>query len=193
MPTNETQTKHCKFCQSEIPAKASVCSQCGRKQKGKLKWILIVIFVLIFLGALGSAMGDSSQTSTPTPNTSGTETAPTSDSGTETKEEPMEIMDISPAELLDAYETNEVKADALYDGKTIRLSGAVEAIGKDLLDDVYITFAGEEFSITSVQCYFSDDAQIQQVMELQEGDSVTVVGVCDGYFVNVSVKNCAFE
>lgn len=183
MSNNENQTKHCKYCQSEIPAAASVCSQCGRKQKGKLKWVLIAIFVLIFLGALGSVMGDSNQTSTPAPNTS----------GTETEQETAEILDVSPAELLDAYETNEVKADALYDGKTIRLNGAVESIGKDILDDVYITFAGEEFSITSVQCYFSDDAQIQQVMELQEGDSVTVVGVCDGYFVNVSVKNCAFE
>ncbi|MBM6828617.1 hypothetical protein H9X85_03085 [Anaerotignum lactatifermentans] len=182
MPNNENQTKHCKYCQSEIPAAASVCSQCGRKQKGKLKWILIVIFVLIFLGALGSAMGDSGQTSTPA-----------SDSGTETKAETVEILDVSPAELLDAYETNEVKADALYDGKTLRLSGTVESIGKDILDDIYITFAGEEFSITSVQCYFSDDAQIQQVMELQEGDSVTVVGVCDGYFMNVCVNNCVFE
>lgn len=193
MSNNENQTKHCKYCQSEIPAAASVCSQCGRKQKGKLKWILIAIFVLIFLGALGSAIGDSNQTSTPAPSTPGTETTPASNSSTETKAETVEILDVSPADLLDAYETNEVKADALYDGKTVRLSGTVESIGKDIMDDVYITFAGEEFSLSSVQCYFSNDAQIQQVMELQEGDSVTVVGVCDGYFVNVSVKNCAFE
>lgn len=189
MSNNENQTKHCKYCQSEIPAAASVCSQCGRKQKGKLKWVLVAIFVLIFLGALGSAVSDSSPTAPSAPAGSGTSAA------TESTQTPPaeEIMEVSPAELMSAYETNEVKADALYDGKKLRISGTVESIGKDILDDVYITFAGEEFSITSVQCYFSDDAQIQQVMELQEGDSVTVVGVCDGYFMNVCVNDCVFE
>ena len=125
MPNNETQTKHCKYCQSEIPEKASVCSQCGRKQKGKLKWVLIVIFALIFLGALGSAMEGSNQTATPTSNTTNKETASTSGSGTETKADVVEIIDVSPTELLDAYESNEIKADSLYGGKTLRINGTV--------------------------------------------------------------------
>lgn len=52
---------------------------------------------------------------------------------------------------------------------------------------------GEEFAITSVQCYFSDEAQIEKVMELQEGDAITLVGVCDGKFGNVLIKDCVFE
>lgn len=193
MPNNETQTKHCKYCQSEIPEKASVCSQCGRKQKGKLKWILIVIFALIFLGALGSAMESSNQTSEPASSTTNTETSPASDSDTATKTDVIEIIDVSPTELLDAYESNEIKADSLYGGKTLRINGTVGSIGKDIMDDVFITFAREEFAITSVQCYFSDEAQIQKVMELQEGDNVTVIGVCDGYFMNVSINDCVFQ
>ena len=62
-----------------------------------------------------------------------------------------------------------------------------------LYTSVYITFAGEEFAITSVQCYFSDEAQIEKVMELQEGDTITLVGVCDGKFGNVLIKDCVFE
>lgn len=106
---------------------------------------------------------------------------------------PVEIMEVSPADLLSSYEANEVKGDALYEGKTMRLSGTVGSIGKDVMEEVYITFAGEEFAITSVQCYFSDEAQIEKVMELQEGDAITLVGVCDGKFGNVLIKDCVFE
>ena len=102
-------------------------------------------------------------------------------------------MEVSPADLLSSYEANEVKGDALYEGKTMRLSGTVGSIGKDVMEEVYITFAGEEFAITSVQCYFSDEAQIEKVMELQEGDTITLVGVCDGKFGNVLIKDCVFE
>lgn len=46
------KAKKCKFCQSEIPQKASVCPQCGRKQGGKAKWIIAVIVVLLIFSAL---------------------------------------------------------------------------------------------------------------------------------------------
>ena len=154
------KTKKCKFCQSEIPQKASVCPQCGRKQGGKAKWIIAVIVVLLIFSAL--AGGEEK------PASSTGENAPVAENNT-------------------ATETNNT------DGKTMRLSGTVGSIGKDIVDDVYITFAGEEFAITSVQCYFSDEAQIEKVMELQEGDAITLVGVCDGKFGNVLIKDCVFE
>lgn len=185
------KTKKCKFCQSEIPQKASVCPQCGRKQGGKAKWVIAVIVVLLIFSAL---MGGEEK-----PASSSGENAPVAENsaGTENSQAeettPVEIMEISPAELLSSYEANEVKGDALYEGKTMRLSGTVGSIGKDIMEDVYITFAGEDFAITSVQCYFSDEAQIEKVMELQEGDAITLVGVCDGKFANVLIKDCVFE
>ena len=187
------KTKKCKFCQSELPQKASVCPQCGKKQGGKAKWVIAVIVVLLIFSALaggGEKPASSSEENAPVAENSTT----TETNKTETEETaPVEIMEISPADLLSSYEANEVKGDALYDGKTMRLSGTVGSIGKDVLEEVYITFAGEEFAITSVQCYFSDEAQIEKVMELQEGDTITLVGVCDGKFGNVLIKDCVFE
>ena len=187
------KTKKCKFCQSELPQKASVCPQCGKKQGGKAKWVIAVIVVLLIFSALaggGEKPASSSEENAPVAENSTT----TEPNKTETEENaPVEIMEISPADLLSSYEANEVKGDALYDGKTMRLSGTVGSIGKDVLEEVYITFAGEEFAITSVQCYFSDEAQIEKVMELQEGDTITLVGVCDGKFGNVLIKDCVFE
>lgn len=187
------KTKKCKFCQSELPQKASVCPQCGKKQGGKAKWVIAVIVVLLIFSALaggGEKPASSSEENAPVAENSTT----TEPNKTETEETaPVEIMEISPADLLSSYEANEVKGDAFYDGKTMRLSGTVGSIGKDVLEEVYITFAGEEFAITSVQCYFSDEAQIEKVMELQEGDTITLVGVCDGKFGNVLIKDCVFE
>lgn len=49
------KTKVCKHCQSEIPKKAKICPNCHKKQGGKLKWIVIVIFAM---GIIGSLMDD---------------------------------------------------------------------------------------------------------------------------------------
>ena len=145
------KAKKCKFCQSEIPQKASVCPQCGRKQGGKAKWVIAVIVVLLIFSAL--AGGEEKPASSSEENAPVAENSTTTEPNkTETEETaPVEIMEISPAELLESYEANEVKGDALYEGKTMRLSGTVGSIGKDIVDEVYITFAGEEFAITSVQ------------------------------------------
>ncbi|WP_394267440.1 hypothetical protein [Anaerotignum sp.] len=187
------KTKKCKFCQSDIPQKASVCPQCGRKQGGKVKWVVLVIVVLVIFGALAGGDDEPASSSGKNPPVAENNTA-TEPSQTEAEETtPVEIMEISPAELLASYEANEVKGDSLYEGKTMRLSGTVGSIGKDIVEEVYITFAGEDFAITSVQCYFSDEAQIEKVMELQEGDAITLVGVCDGKFGNVLIKDCVFE
>lgn len=55
------ETKICKHCQSEIPAKAKVCPNCRKKQGGMgcLGVILVVVGILIFLFAFIGMMGGS--------------------------------------------------------------------------------------------------------------------------------------
>lgn len=55
------ETKICKHCQSEIPAKAKVCPNCRKKQgvMGCLGVILLVVGILIFLFAFIGMMGGS--------------------------------------------------------------------------------------------------------------------------------------
>ena len=177
------------------------------KKKGScLKTILIVIAVLLVLGIIGNLIGGDKENETNSENVQvdNTETSQTSNAEAEpsnieieepeTIAEPEEILEIAPGDLLDSYEANEVKGDAIYENKKMRITGVISSIGKDVLENVYITFEGNnKYSITSVQCFFSDDSEIEKVMELNQGDTITIVGVCDGKFGNVTIKDCIIE
>ena len=71
----ETKTKICKYCKSEIDAKAKICPNCRKKQNGKLKWIIIAIVVLAILGAISDGGDDSSSNSSSNSTKSTTEAA----------------------------------------------------------------------------------------------------------------------
>ena len=45
----KSKTKLCKYCKTEIPKGAKICATCGKKQGGKLKWVIIVLVVLLLL------------------------------------------------------------------------------------------------------------------------------------------------
>ena len=47
----------------------------------------------------------------------------------------------------------------------------------------------DPYAILGVQCYFEED-QKDSLTSLKEGDTVTVIGTCEGQVVSVSVKNC---
>ena len=49
MKQENSTTKLCKHCKTEIPKDAKVCPNCRKKQGGKLKWIIIGVVVLIVL------------------------------------------------------------------------------------------------------------------------------------------------
>ena len=63
------KTKICKYCKTEIPAKAKYCPNCQKKQKNGLWWkILVGLLVVGIIGSLlggGDDSGSSSSTNTP--------------------------------------------------------------------------------------------------------------------------------
>ena len=66
MGKEQNVTKKCKFCKSEMHAKATVCPVCKRAQKKSHGCLLsILIFIIIFCGGIALAMnlGDSIQRS----------------------------------------------------------------------------------------------------------------------------------
>ena len=99
------KTKKCKFCQSELPQKASVCPQCGKKQGGKAKWVIAVIVVLLIFSAL---VGGEEKPTSSGENPPVAENSTPSDTGKTEETAPVEIMEVSPADLLSSYEANEV-------------------------------------------------------------------------------------
>lgn len=163
----------------------------GKKKGSCLKTTLTIFAVFIALGVLGSIFGESEENNN---NGSNSKEISEDNKDEETVYNMGDVMDIDPKSLLKDYEDNEVRGDELYDGKIMRLTGTVKSIGKDITEKVYITFEAEnEYSITAVQCFFTDEEQIQKVTSLSEGDTVTVVGKCDGKFGNVFIKDCIFQ
>jgi len=82
---------------------------------------------------------------------------------------------VTAPELISDYQANEIAADQRYKGRVIQVSGAVESIGKDIVDSMYITLkSGEKYDVVSVQCFFDDSAG-PRLARLRESDNVTVV------------------
>lgn len=93
---------------------------------------------------------------------------------------------ISASNLVAAYDANEVNADDNFKGKKFYVIGYIDDIGKDILDDIYVTLqAGDSFR--TVQCYIDDKDEVKQ---LRKGQLITVIGECNGLMINVLMKNC---
>lgn len=96
----------------------------------------------------------------------------------------------SPEYIVRDYEQNEVAADNKYKGKTIRISGRINDIGKDIMDQIYITFKMPgQWEIRTVQCFFSD-AHSQEIGNLRKGQDITIQGTVNGLMMNVLLKDC---
>lgn len=77
--------------------------------------------------------------------------------------------------LYQEYDENEVVADEKYKDKKIAVTGTIQDIGKDVMDDAYITLNTDNYGI--VQCSFNNS---KMVRTLSKGDRITVVGNCSG-------------
>lgn len=95
--------------------------------------------------------------------------------------------DVALEELLSTYRKNEVKADARWKGKVIKVSGKVESVGKDILDKVYVTLGDGEFR--QAQCFFTEK-NAKAVADIDKGQTVTVRGRVKGLMMNVLLEDC---
>ena len=82
--------------------------------------------------------------------------------------------------MMAAYRDNEVGADEKFKGKLIKISGKIESISKDIMDDPFVTLSdGREMSLTNVQIYFTDEEEAK-LGSLKKGQQLTVIGTCEG-------------
>jgi hypothetical protein len=104
-----------------------------------------------------------------------------------------EAVNVSPQELYTAYDSNEIRADNTYKDKTVRLTGKVGDMGKDLFDKPYIKFNADQYGMTGVQVFFKLSEQAK-IADLDKGQTITVVGTCTGKkIINVVVEDAFFE
>lgn len=176
----------CKTCGVDIASSAKSCPSCGAKNKKPIytKWWFWVLAILIVGGVLGNQSNTSSNTSTTT------NTANNSDA-TEVKKE--ETIKVTPDELIDLYNENEVKADKMYKDKLVEITGKIDTIGV-VLNSTYVTLqTSDEYAIIRPQCTFDNQEDIDKIAELSKGDTVTIVGKVSGKSLNVSINDCTFK
>lgn len=106
----------------------------------------------------------------------------------ESKLIPKVDIEITAVDLYEAYDSNEVSADEAYKGKKLLITGVIDNIGKDIMDDPYVSLKVDYFQ--SVNCYFSKkDNKI--LSQLSKGQKVKIIGKCRGFSLSsVMIDNC---
>lgn len=104
--------------------------------------------------------------------------------------DPSEVVTVSAKQMMDDYESNELRANQMYEGKVVSVSGVVDSVGEDLMGDPYVLLTdGSEFTFTGVQCFFGDSHR-DELARLSKGDRVTLRGQGEGYLMNALVRGC---
>ncbi len=94
-------------------------------------------------------------------------------------------------ELFNAYKANEVAADQRFKGKVISVTGNVQSIGKDILDNPYLTIgAGTMSEFESVQASFPKESG-SALAAISKGQKVTVICKANGKLMNVLLGECS--
>lgn len=180
------ETKLCKHCQTEIPKKAKVCPNCRKKQGGIVKWIIIAILIV---GIIGS-MGNSEDTTT----SSGKTNSDTNMTTKDTQKEEIVYTLVSVDDMVSLLDENALKAEKTYQEQYLEITGCISVIDSD---GNYISLRSikDEWAIIGVQCYIKNDEQLEKVLEMKIGDTVTLkgkvteVGEIFGYSLDIDSIN----
>lgn len=148
-----------------------------KKMNGCLLAVIIVasIFgIFIFLGIVGVLLfsdGNIGTTSENAPKNSVTITeTPT----------PYPYIKITSTDLIAIYKDNQVNCKQLYDNQLLEVTGKVQSIGTDILDNTYVCLGSDdEFTFIGIQCYAKNEDEINKIAQLKEGDVITVKGKGD--------------
>jgi hypothetical protein len=202
----------CPECQKEISDSAPSCPSCGyvlkgkvessakpekpKKKRGCLTVVIIILLFLVVAGIMGNDSKDKSASSSlpnqsPSQPTQASAAKPAKPDTQASAAKPAKPdFTVSASQIAGEYSNNEIAADQKYQGKKVRITANIEDIGKDILNEPYITFSdGKEFSFSGVQCYFKKSDQ-GKLGSLRKGQKVTIEGIVEGLMMNVLMKDC---
>ena len=90
-----------------------------------------------------------------------------------------------------AYRKQKAASDKLYKGKLLEVTGTIDDVGTDPIfqaPEVMLS-SGATPQASGVDCIF-ETKYAAQVAKLQKGQTLAVLGTCDGYAVNVLLLHC---
>lgn len=158
----------------------------NKKKPNILFIVLMVIGVLLFIGVLGSIINPEDETTPPADTSkeasskSGEDPRGTADPTKAPTPTEDPYIKISSTDLITAYKDNQVKCKQLYDKQLLEVTGTVESIGTDILDQTYVCLGSDtELTFVGIQCYAKNDDEINKIANLREGDVITVRGKGD--------------
>lgn len=80
--------------------------------------------------------------------------------------------------LISSYDANELRADKLYKGDLLRVSGIVADISSsDIEGNPYVLIKSPEIFAPVIKCVFKDS---NWLLNYSVGDKITVIGICRG-------------
>lgn len=177
----EQKTKLCKHCKTEIPKKAKVCPNCKKKQGGLLKWFLIVLAICVVFGMANGGDDEEKKLSTDTTKT---------EAGSNKESVKIEYIQCTVDDLVKMLEENALKAEKTYQDQYVEVQGKLSNIDSDG-EYISLSCLYDEWNFNTIQCYIQNDEQLNNVMEMKTGDTITVkgqinsIGEIIGYSLNI--------
>lgn len=101
-------------------------------------------------------------------------------------------LEVDAVSLWKAYDANEVSADQTYRGKWLRVSGRVESIDKDFMDNIVLQLAGpRDFATVGATL---KDSEKGTAAQLTKGQAVAVLCLGHGRLVgDPSLTDCVLR
>ncbi|HZZ86074.1 MAG TPA: hypothetical protein VFE30_16205 [Anaeromyxobacteraceae bacterium] len=176
--------KPCKECKKEISSEAKVCPNCGKKsptQSGGAKVVGFIIGILFFIWLFGHIGGNATPSGTAASNAQEPARPAARTAG----------MEVDNRRLWQDYEANEVAADNVYRGKTLKVRGTVSSVDKDFMDNIVVHLASpNEFMNTMATV---QKAEARQAAQLSKGQRISLI--CEGkgrVMGSPSLDDCTF-
>lgn len=113
---------------------------------------------------------------------------------TEYNRKPSDLFSVVPqarvtaSELVGKYSNDEQKANGLYLGKNIEVTGMISEINNQH-DTLMNVMLGDHEDLHRVSCLL-DRKYIMLVKQKKPGDKITLKGICTGYLMDVELNRC---
>ena len=159
-------------------------AQQQKKKNGCLIAFLIVFGVMLLFSAIMGIMFGEETTTTSTNNTLEVSSV-----------EEIKYIEVTANELYNAFSENEVKAEETYNGRNVKITGIVSEINAaETFSSANVLLKVDNAFVGCVQCCFNSSENAKALAELRKGQSVTIVGVCNGLELwNIIITDCKLK